>query len=118
MASIRPLESDVTASGRRLIGGLVFGFGPTDREDGVGDDDVVEDDGAVEKVFVAVTADVGEAVVVAELLRRAEVAEVADVAALGAIAANDPTQPIPAVITASTSGRRRRSFRQAMEVPG
>ena len=129
-ASIRPLESEVIASGNRLTGVLDLRLGgavvegPTPGTVDVapigfvagGGEVVVVVAAAVAKVAAAVAAAGADAIVVdvARLSRE----EVAGAASLGVIAANDTAVPTVPVITTNTSDRRCRSLRQAMAVPG
>ncbi len=103
-ASIRPLESDVTASGSRLTGGLDL------RRDGVVGAPVVGTVGVAlidvdivgEVVVLAITG--SGAIVVDVALLSSD--EVADAAPLGVMVANDPATATVPVITAKTSDRR------------
>ena len=130
-ASIRPLESEVIASGNRLTGVLDLRLGgavvegptpgtvdvaPIGFVAGGGEVVVVVVAAAVVVVAAAVAAAGADAIVVdvARLSRE----EVAGAASLGVIAANDTAVPTVPVITTNTSDRRCRSLRQAMAVPG
>ena len=110
--SIRPLESDVTASGCRPSGGLDFRFGG-----GVVAEPAAEAGDVVPKVVVGpgvMLAAAATVVVVAAFSSE----EVADTAPLGAITVNDPAVLMVIMMTTRASGRRRRSFRQFMASSG
>ena len=122
-ASIRPLESEVTASGNRLTGGLNLRLGRiVVVGTAAGTVDVVPTDfavvGEVVGEVVAVAADAGaNAIVVVVDVARLSNEEVAGAAPLGVFTTNDPAVPTVPAITANTSNRRRRLCWQAMAVP-
>ena len=124
-ASIRPLESEVIASGNRLTGGLDLRLGRiVVVGTAAGTVDVVPIGFAVvgEVVVVvvgevvAVAANAGANAIVVDVVRLSS-EEVAGAAPLGVFTTNDPAVPTVPAITANTSNRRRRLCWQAMAVP-
>ena len=126
-ASIRPLESEVIASGNRLTGGLDLRLGRiVVVGTAAGTVDVVPIGFAVvgEVVVVvvgevvAVAANAGANAIVVDVdVARLSSEEVAGAAPLGVFTTNDPAVPTVPAITANTSNRRRRLCWQAMAVP-
>ena len=120
-AIIRPLESEVTASGNRSTGGLDLRLGRivvVGRAAGMVDV-VPIGFGVVGKVvgeIGAFAANAGANAIVVDVARPSS-EEVADAAPLGVIGANDPAVPTVPAIIANTSNRRRRLCWHAMAVP-